>query len=414
MDENQASNQGAPSPFPPPLPSSGDDGPVDDSLQTTLISASDQVDQGLQQQSAQQTSVSSDPQVIGERQLGSSVVLTQAAVYFSSGQFDQEVREFQAAGNLRTGYKILDRKQPLYPGLYCLGAISSLGKTTFCHQMADQIATSGQWVLYFSLEQTHLELYSKSLARGFYQTNRYDTRQNNRPSSYPTPSSMDIRRGLTAVNHAAELDVQINIYKNLVGNRLCIVDGSFELTVEDIRKYVEEAIKQLKVRPVVIVDYLQIIAPSLINGRIPDTKTSIDHIVHSLKILQRDYNLAIIAVSALNRQNYLTPIDFESFKESGGIEYTADVIWGLQLSVLNDKAFYHHYDNTSGKQKSETSLKEKREMIQKAKAASPRDIDLVCLKNRYGISSYTVPFRYYPAFDFYCPPYDLNDPDTWG
>ena len=26
----------------------------------------------------------------------------------------------------------------------------------------------------------------------------------------------------------------------------------------------------------------------------------------------------------------MTPVDFESFKESGGIEYTADVVWGLQ------------------------------------------------------------------------------------
>ena len=48
-----------------------------------------------------------------------------------------------------------------------------------------------------------------------------------------------------------------------------------------------------------------------------------------------------------------------------------------------------------------------------AKASSPRAIDLVCLKNRYGVSSYTVNFEYYPASDFFCAPYDPNDPDTW-
>lgn len=53
----------------------------------------------------------------------------------------------------------------LYPGFYVLGAVSSLGKTTFMHQMADQIAYAGQEVLFFSLEQTRLELTTKSLSR---------------------------------------------------------------------------------------------------------------------------------------------------------------------------------------------------------------------------------------------------------
>ena len=66
---------------------------------------------------------------------------------------------------------------------------------------------------------------------------------------------------------------------------------------------------------------------------------------------------------------YLTPIDFESFKESGGIEYTADVIWGLQLSVMSNELFGR-----------EGKIKEKRDMVRKAKLASPRNIDLVCLK----------------------------------
>ena len=395
MADTNTANQGVPSPFPPPLPPGPDySNPA-----------------GGSQQPASQTQTAAGGQQVPDKQTQRAFMLTQARPYFQSGQFDKEVQAYEAAGYRFTGYKKLDRIQPFYPGFYCLGAISSLGKTTFCHQMADQMAAAGQWVLYISLEQSHLELYSKSLARGFYRTNRADTRQNNRPSSYPTPSSMDIRRGLTA-SYPAEMTKQIDIYANMVQERLCIIDGAFSVTVEDIRTLTESVIKQVGAKPVVIVDYLQIIAPSLINGRIPDTKTSIDHIVHSLKVLQRDYDLSIIAISSLNRQNYLTPIDFESFKESGGIEYTADVIWGLQLSILNDKAFYHHYDNT-GKMKGETSLKEKREMIQQEKAASPRHIDLVCLKNRYGISSYTCNFDYYPESDFFCPPYEPNDPDTW-
>ena len=41
-------------------------------------------------------------------------------------------------------------------------------------------------------------------------------------------------------------------------------------------------------------------------------------------------------VSSLNRLNYTMPIELESFKESGSIEYTLDVVWGLELSILSD------------------------------------------------------------------------------
>ena len=86
----------------------------------------------------------------------------------------------------------------------------------------------------------------------------------------------------------------------------------------------------------------------------------------------------------------MQPIDFESLKESGGIEYTCDVCWGLQLQCLNDPIF-----------EKESNIKKKREIVKRAKAATPRKIELVCLKNRYGISSYCCGFNYYPAADLF-------------
>lgn len=207
------------------------------------------------------------------------------------------------------------------------------------------------------------------------------------------------------------LDRQIDGYVQAVGHRVIVVHGAFSMTVEDIIAMIDAVIQQLHEKPVVIVDYLQIVAPTLVNGRIPDSKTAIDHIVHTLKAKQSQDGLTVLAISSLNRQNYLTPVDFESFKESGGIEYTADVIWGLQLSVLNNEDFY--YTTTQSGKRCETSLREKRQMITAAKAACPRHVDLVCLKNRYGISSYEIPFEYYPANDYYGPAYKPNDPDTF-
>ena len=150
-----------------------------------------------------------------------------------------------------------------------------------------------------------------------------------------------------------------------------------------MQNYIEER----GVRPVVVIDYLQIIRP--MDSRM-STKDAVDLHVRALKKLQMENNLVVIVISSLNRQNYLTPVDFESFKESGGIEYTADVIWGLQLSVMNSEIF----DKEKG-------LKAKREAVRVAKKAHPREVELVCLKNRYGESSYTCKFSYYARYDYF-------------
>lgn len=65
-----------------------------------------------------------------------------------------------------------------------------------------------------------------------------------------------------------------------------------------------------------------------------------DSIVTALKVLQKENDLVIVVISSLNRQNYLSPVDFESFKESGGIEYTADVVWGLQLQIMRSQDMF--------------------------------------------------------------------------
>ena len=314
-----------------------------------------------------------------------SMQILNVADYYSAGNYTSSLTKFQQDNNRRTGFNNLDNIQGLYSGFYVLGAISSLGKTTFCHQMADQLAVNGETVLYFSLEQNYFELFSKSLSRHFYQRWLED-------DSKPLFSSIEIRRGVPQQNHLNYFEEQAQEYVNAVGENLNIVECNFNATVEDITKSVEGFMQKTGKKPVVMVDYLQIISPTLVNGYPGNSKTNIDHIVHSLKCFQSLHNLVVIVISSLNRQNYMTPMDFESFKESGGIEYTADVVWGLQLAVINDDIFAK-----------EGRIKEKREVIRKAKTSDPRLIQLVCLKNRYGISNYTVAFDYFPKYDVFVP-----------
>ena len=289
-----------------------------------------------------------------------------------------EIEKLKESSNRKTGFSNLDAEAGgVYPGLYAVGGISSVGKTTFIYQMADQMAEAGQHVLFFSMEQSRLEMVSKSIARTTAQTD-----------INTAVSSIAIRTGTFT---PAALDAA-DEYSQTVGGRLSVIEGNFNCTVSFIGEYTRKYIENNGVKPVIIVDYLQVLRPEKDpeTGRKPtDTKQVVDYNVTQLKRMSRALDLPIFVISSLNRSNYLTPVDFEAFKESGGIEYTADVVWGLQLDVMNDPIF----DKEKG-------VKEKREKVRDAKAAIPREIELVCLKNRYG-RSYNVHFRYYPQYDLF-------------
>ena len=124
-----------------------------------------------------------------------------------------------------------------------------------------------------------------------------------------------------------------------------------------------------------------------------NTKTAIDNILLKLKNFQRKTNTTFIVISSLNRQNYNTQISFQAFKESGGVEYSADVIFGLQLLLGKDD---------KGKDIPRTF-----EFIEAAKKQIPRKIQLSCLKNRFG-ANFDVGFLYYPNVDFFEPMSDAE------
>ena len=296
--------------------------------------------------------------------------------YYIDNLMGGDIAKFK--NDIKTGYSNLDAQAGgLYSGLYVVAAISSLGKTTFCHQLADQIAAGGNDVLFFSMEQSRLEMVSKSLARR--------TAQKDLGSAV---TSLAIRKGYLpqSVKDAAKE------YKEAVADRLSVIEGNFACNISFIGDYIRQYMRRNPdSRPIVFIDYLQILQPAEdATGRKQTTKETVDTTVTELKRLSREMDLTIFIISSVNRANYLTPIDFESLKESGGIEYTADVIWGLQLQCLNDPIF----DKAN-------NIKERREKVKQAKAETPRKIELVCLKNRYGIANYSCYFKYYPAADLF-------------
>lgn len=292
--------------------------------------------------------------------------------YITSQGFKNDLERFRKTSSKETGFTKLDQETGgLYSGLYIVGAVSSLGKTTFIHQMADQMAERGETILYFSMEQSRSEMVSKSISRQIAKT--YGVNSN--------ISSLKIRKG-TAGDDGKIYEAMMKY--QTYAERVNIVQTGFSSDISFIEKVTNTFIQEKGVTPIVVIDYLQIID---IEGNMTD-RQRIDGIIKKLKKIQLQHGLTMIVISSLNRSNYTTAIDFESFKESGLIEYSADVVWGLQLEAI------HEVEN-------EKEASKKRERLQKAKADTPRKIELVCLKNRYGISNFIKSFEYYPQCDYF-------------
>lgn len=312
--------------------------------------------------------------------------------------FSSDLELFQRSNLIKTGFKNYDNETGgLFPSLYVIGAISSLGKTTFMHQMCDNIARAGVPVLFFSLEQSALELITKSIARINAAHCIEQGKKGADLAVYCKPAIYLRQHGIQTEQSKQALEE----YKSTIADNMNIIEGNFETNAEYIREYTKHYITKTGRAPVVVVDYLQIMqAP---NGNGSGNKDSIDFNVTELKRISRDFNIPVFVISSFNRMNYMNQVSFESFKESGGIEYTADVLIGLQLKILGE-------DQIFSKEKGNEN--EKRKMIKEAKNKIPREIQLCCLKNRNGRSSFDLNFLYYPNYDLFIPNEAPAMPDT--
>lgn len=302
--------------------------------------------------------------------------------YMNNGVFDKDIEYFRKYRNRKIGYKNLDKYVTLYPGLAALGGASSLGKTTFAVNLADRLLMKGETVLYFSLEQLPIEIITKSLTRMLIEKN---------PQTKLT--NIDIKNGETC----AALEEIKKEYADFA-KRLTIVTGNFRMTAKDISDYVEDFIKSHNgVKPVVIIDYLQIIAPP--EGFRGSVREYTDENMKALKDMQKKNELFVLMISSFNRSSNNEPVSYESFKETSMIEYTCDYVFGLQLAVLDaeNTGFYEVTGARGGTKESTTA--QKRRLINEAQTKIPKEVEFVSLKNRNGRQFFKAFFEYMPQYD---------------
>jgi replicative DNA helicase len=267
----------------------------------------------------------------------------------------------------------------LYAGLYIIGAIPALGKTTFVLQIADFIAAGGDDVLFFSLEMSAHELMARSISRltaiddGWGVDDEGHDLNNTEAHSARRIMKGVITNGIEGAKRT---------YKEKAG-RLFIIEGAGDVGADEIRAKVARHIELTGHNPVVVVDYLQILKPPDDLARATD-KQRTDYAVNRLKLISREHKTPVIAIASLNRENYSAKMSMESFKESGNIEYTCDVLMGLELRL--DES---------------VDDKKRKEAIDEASNNKEPLVNLVMLKNRSGVGYGVVGFQFIKPFSLF-------------
>lgn len=339
-----------------------------------------------------------------------------------------------------TGFSQLDEKLDggfLGGNLIGVGAVSSLGKTTFVLQIADQMAALGKDVLIFSLEMSKNELNAKSISRNTYRLTEPDIYKtlvigdgfipldsNIKLSSWQKQEYRvtmgDVLRG--RVGYVGEdkrklFDEALAITQKLSEHIYIIRNNEVNLDfVADMIQCHEDVTGQ---KPFVMIDYLQILKPRE-GSQTKDKRLLTDEDVNGLKDLAVRKDLPILIVSAFNRTNYLEPVSMGSFKESGGIDYTCDTVIGLQYSGMQYQKHYIKKNEVKkivfeNKQAHESRVRQLFEKMDSDGAEGKSlPIDVVLLKNR-GIAKGKLLFEFCPKYNIFREKKDQNaEPYSWN
>lgn len=199
--------------------------------------------------------------------------------------------------------------------LYVLSAPPSAGKTTLIKQLADETARASRVpVLFFSYEQGALELRLKSLSR-----------------LLNTETTAILSGDVQKANPKA-LEHELETYRREIGPYLRVVEAGRKDDPRSIERITEASMKEAEAdTALLIIDYLQLIpARNPLTGRdFQGVRERVDHVLSELRRICRRLNVSVFALSSMARSYYRQEPKIDAFKESGGVEFTADVLLGL-------------------------------------------------------------------------------------
>lgn len=223
-----------------------------------------------------------------------------------------------AITGLPTGYDDLDEVlSGLQPSnLIVVGARPAMGKSAFALGMAAHAALHARRpVLFFSLEMSHLDLTTRLIASEA----RVDSKRmrNGRLAEADWPK----------ISHAIGRLAEASLF----------IDDNPQLTIMEIRAKA----RRLKAKEgdlgLVVVDYLQLMTG---RGTAENRQVEISEISRGLKVLARELECPVVALSQLSRQLEARadkrPM-LSDLRESGAIEQDADVV----MFLYRDSEYNH-------------------------------------------------------------------------
>jgi replicative DNA helicase len=231
--------------------------------------------------------------------------LRPAAEFVSAAfkQIEETATKKICVSGLETGFRELDRlTQGFKPGqLVILAARPGEGKTTLAQNMTDHLVTrKNKSVAVFSLEMSGVELATRAICA-------------------ETPmDAYEIPAGKLDWSRIAE------VCSVLSGSGLYI-DESAGLTINEIRSRAQRLAVEKHI-DLVVVDYLQLMSGS---GRRGETRErEISEISRGLKILAKELQVPVLALSQLNRDLEKTGRrpHLADLRESGSLEQDADLV----------------------------------------------------------------------------------------
>ena len=269
------------------------------------------------------------------------------------------------SGRALTGIEELDRRLGgIGKGIWLLGSEPSIGKTSLALRIARNAAADGAEVMYISFEQEEAYLQARIIA----------TEMTERSGMKMTPESVmegERRDEITALTEEEDFFGRIHF----ASGASCVNERVLLETLADFSD-IRKPFAEKRNRPcVVFIDYLQIIPFAGGSG----IRAQIDDFARSLRQLQMRKGICVFLISSLNRMSYMGPVRLDSFKESGIIEFTGDVILGLNLRAVRGADFARLTDPG-----------EKAARLEAARNRRVRELEIAVLKNKTGESSFSV------------------------
>ncbi len=265
-----------------------------------------------------------------------------------------------------TGIPALDKRLGggIGRGIWMLGSEPSIGKTSLVLHIARKAAEDGAEVLYVSFEQEASYLQARMIAsalseEGSVRVNAEQILGGDRKEEAADITERDAAFGRIFFARGEDCPGE---------QALLDMIGQFSRR--------KKPLSEARGKPcIVFIDYLQIIPFTGGAG----IRMQIDDFARRLRQVQMKEGICVFLISSLNRMSYMGPVRLDSFKESGIIEFTGDVILGLNLRTVRSSEFLKLTEGT-----------EKAVRLEAARARRLRELEVSCLKNKTGESSFAV------------------------